>query len=194
LVAPVVQSSASPGAIKAMSLMNSEIDVSGTLSSIRVPVLALNRSDDEDVRIDSMRYLAGRVPGARFAELAGVDSMAKPRASRAVTAISAAPEASSSSCARATHPTARSRSSACRDLRTRRRAPQPHRAEPHPGNVVTAPRSDMMFVVTEYGLVNLKGKSIPERAKAMISLAHPDFREDLERAARTNGLIPRSFA
>jgi acyl-CoA hydrolase len=63
-----------------------------------------------------------------------------------------------------------------------------------PGNVVTAPRSDMMFVVTEYGLVNLKGKSIPERAKAMISLAHPDFREDLERVARTNGLIPRSFA
>jgi hypothetical protein len=35
------------------------------------------------------------------------------------------------------------------------------------GNVVTAPRSDMMFVVTEYGLVNLKGKSIPERARAM---------------------------
>jgi acyl-CoA hydrolase len=63
-----------------------------------------------------------------------------------------------------------------------------------PGNVVTAPRSDMMFVVTEYGLVNLKGKSIPERAKAMISLAHPDFREDLEREARINGLIPRSFA
>ena len=63
-----------------------------------------------------------------------------------------------------------------------------------PGNVVTAPRSDMMFVVTEYGLVNLKGKSIPERAKAMISLAHPDFRDDLEREARTNGLIPKSFA
>ena len=63
-----------------------------------------------------------------------------------------------------------------------------------PGNVVTAPRSDMMFVVTEYGIVNLKGKSIPERAKAMISIAHPDFREDLARTARTNGLIPRSFA
>src|SRR6185503_16206515 len=62
-----------------------------------------------------------------------------------------------------------------------------------PGNVVTAPRSDTMFVVTEYGMVNLKGKSIPERAKAMISLAHPDFRDDLEREARTNGLIPRSF-
>jgi acyl-CoA hydrolase len=62
------------------------------------------------------------------------------------------------------------------------------------GNVVTAPRSDMMYVVTEYGLVNLKGKSVPERAKAMISLAHPDFRENLEREARTNGLIPRSIA
>jgi acyl-CoA hydrolase len=62
-----------------------------------------------------------------------------------------------------------------------------------PGNVVTAPRSDVMFVVTEHGMVNLKGKSIPERAKAMISLAHPDFRDDLERGARASGLIPRSM-
>ena len=62
-----------------------------------------------------------------------------------------------------------------------------------PGNVVTAPRSDMMYAVTEYGMVCLKGKSIPERAQAMVSIAHPDFREDLERAARTAGLIPRSF-
>ena len=63
-----------------------------------------------------------------------------------------------------------------------------------PGNVVTTPRSDMMYVVTEYGIVNLKGKSVPERAKAMISIAHPDFRDVLERAAREHGLIPRSFA
>ena len=62
-----------------------------------------------------------------------------------------------------------------------------------PGNIVTAPRSDMMFVVTEFGIVNLKGRSVPERAKAMISLAHPDFRDDLERDARTHGLIPKSF-
>ena len=47
-----------------------------------------------------------------------------------------------------------------------------------PGNVVTTPRSDMMYVVTEFGLVNLKGKSVPERATAMISLAHPDFRDN----------------
>jgi acyl-CoA hydrolase len=63
-----------------------------------------------------------------------------------------------------------------------------------PGNVVTSPRSDMMYVVTEFGLVNLKGKSVPERAAAMISLAHPDFREALERGARGHGLIPKGFA
>ena len=63
-----------------------------------------------------------------------------------------------------------------------------------PGNVITTPRSDMMYVVTEYGLVNLKGKSVPERARAMISLAHPDFRDGLEHEAREHGLIPRNFA
>ncbi len=62
-----------------------------------------------------------------------------------------------------------------------------------PGNVVTTPRTDMMYVVTEFGMVNLKGKSVPERAQAMISLAHPDFREQLERQAREHGLIPKSF-
>jgi len=63
-----------------------------------------------------------------------------------------------------------------------------------PGSIVTTPRSDMMYVVTEFGMVNLKGKSIPDRAKAMISLAHPDFRDGLEREARENGLIPRGLA
>jgi acyl-CoA hydrolase len=63
-----------------------------------------------------------------------------------------------------------------------------------PGTIVTTPRSDTMYVVTEYGMVNLKGKSIPERAKAMISIAHPDFREGLEREARASGLIPKGFA
>jgi acyl-CoA hydrolase len=62
-----------------------------------------------------------------------------------------------------------------------------------PGNIATDPRSDMMYVVTEYGIVNLKGKSVPERAKAMISIAHPDFRDDLERQARKHGLIPKAF-
>ena len=61
------------------------------------------------------------------------------------------------------------------------------------GNIVTTPRSDMMYVVTEYGIVNLKGKSVPERARALIGLAHPDFREGLERQAYDNGLIPAGF-
>jgi hypothetical protein len=42
--------------------------------------------------------------------------------------------------------------------------------------------------------LNLKGKSVPERAKAMISIAHPDFRDDLEREAREHGLVPKAFA
>jgi acyl-CoA hydrolase len=63
-----------------------------------------------------------------------------------------------------------------------------------PGNVVTTPRSDVMFVVTEYGMVNLKGKSVAERARALIGIAHPDFREGLERQAYEHRLIPRGFA
>ena len=59
------------------------------------------------------------------------------------------------------------------------------------GNVVTTPRSDMMYVVTEYGIANLKGKSVAERAKAIIALAHPDFREELDRQAYEHRLIPR---
>jgi acyl-CoA hydrolase len=62
-----------------------------------------------------------------------------------------------------------------------------------PGNIVTAPRSDVMFVVTEYGLANLKGKSVADRAKAIISIAHPDYREGLEREAHENGLIPKGY-
>jgi acyl-CoA hydrolase len=60
-----------------------------------------------------------------------------------------------------------------------------------PGNVVTTPRSDIMYVVTEYGMVNLKGKSIAERAMALIGVAHPDFRQGLERQAHEHRLIPR---
>ncbi len=62
-----------------------------------------------------------------------------------------------------------------------------------PGNIVTTPRSDMMYVVTEFGIANLKGKSVPERARAIIGLAHPDYREGLERTARENGTLPRRF-
>lgn len=53
---------------------------------------------------------------------------------------------------------------------------------------VTTPRNDTHIVVTEYGWTNLKGKSAAERAGALIALAHPDFRADLERAAREAGI------
>ena len=60
-----------------------------------------------------------------------------------------------------------------------------------PGNITTVPRTDMMYVVTEYGIVNLKGRSVPERVRLMISIAHPDFRDDLARDARAANLLPR---
>lgn len=63
-----------------------------------------------------------------------------------------------------------------------------------PGNVVTTPRSDVMYVVTEYGMVNLKGKSVAERASGIIGLAHPDFRAGLEEQARQHRLIPRGVS
>ena len=63
-----------------------------------------------------------------------------------------------------------------------------------PGNVVTTPRSDVMYIVTEYGMVNLKGKSVAERATALIALAHPDFRETLARQAHEYRLIPRGLS
>lgn len=53
---------------------------------------------------------------------------------------------------------------------------------------VTTSRNDIHIVVTEYGWANLKGKSVAERAKALIGLAHPDFREELDRSAQKAGL------
>lgn len=61
------------------------------------------------------------------------------------------------------------------------------------GNIVTTPRSDMMYVVTEYGMVNLKGRTVAERAQLLISIAHPDFREELSREAHQHNLIPRGY-
>lgn len=58
---------------------------------------------------------------------------------------------------------------------------------------MTTPRTDVMYVVTEYGIVNLKGKSVAERATALISIAHPDYREELERAARNQNVIPKGY-
>jgi 4-hydroxybutyrate CoA-transferase len=53
-----------------------------------------------------------------------------------------------------------------------------------PGSVVTAQRSFVDYVVTEYGIAALRGKSLRQRAAALIEIAHPDFREELKKEAR----------
>ncbi len=54
------------------------------------------------------------------------------------------------------------------------------------GSTVSAPRGVVEYVATEYGVARLAGLSLGERAQAMISIAHPDFREELSRYAREN--------
>jgi acetyl-CoA hydrolase len=51
------------------------------------------------------------------------------------------------------------------------------------GAGVTTTRNDVHYVVTEYGVANLYGKTVRERAEALIAIAHPDFREDLRAGA-----------
>lgn len=58
-----------------------------------------------------------------------------------------------------------------------------------PGAVVTTSRSDVMYIVTEYGIADLFCKPIVERVKALIAIAHPDFREQLKKEAVEMGLI-----
>lgn len=53
-----------------------------------------------------------------------------------------------------------------------------------PGTVVSVPRTYVHYVITEYGTVNLLGKSQRERAELLISIAHPDFRDELRAAAK----------
>jgi len=47
------------------------------------------------------------------------------------------------------------------------------------GAVVTTSRTDVDYIVTEYGIAQLKGRTLRDRAKALINIAHPDFREGL---------------
>jgi pimeloyl-ACP methyl ester carboxylesterase len=64
---------ASPGAAAALLRMNSFIDVREVLPTIRVPTLVLHRTGDHDVNVAEGRYLASKIPGAKFVELAGAD-------------------------------------------------------------------------------------------------------------------------
>ena len=53
-----------------------------------------------------------------------------------------------------------------------------------PGSTLTTPRQYADYVVTEFGIVNLQGKTQRQRAEALISIAHPDFQPELKNAAR----------
>lgn len=57
------------------------------------------------------------------------------------------------------------------------------------GTAVTTSRSDVQYIATEYGCVNLKALNMADRVKAMIGLAHPEFRAQLTDEARDRGLI-----
>ena len=57
------------------------------------------------------------------------------------------------------------------------------------GSAVTVPRQDLDWVATEYGAVQLLGRAVSERARALISVAHPDFRGELTAAAEKLGYL-----
>jgi pimeloyl-ACP methyl ester carboxylesterase/DNA-binding winged helix-turn-helix (wHTH) protein/class 3 adenylate cyclase len=66
---------ASPGAALALTQMNAEIDVRHVLPSVRVPTLVLHRTDDRCLKVEEGRYVAERIPGAKFVEVSGVDHL-----------------------------------------------------------------------------------------------------------------------
>ena len=60
------------------------------------------------------------------------------------------------------------------------------------GDIITSPRSQVYFMATEYGVINMEGRSTWERAEALISIAHPDFRDNLIREAENRKIWRRS--
>ncbi|NLK51600.1 MAG: 4-hydroxybutyrate CoA-transferase [Syntrophomonadaceae bacterium] len=58
-----------------------------------------------------------------------------------------------------------------------------------PGSIVSVTKNDTDYVVTEYGVAHLRGKSLRQRALALINIAHPDFRNELKREAQKMALI-----
>ena len=59
----------------------------------------------------------------------------------------------------------------------------------HPGAAVTTFKNLVDKVVTEYGVAELRGQPIAERTRRLIAIAHPEFRDDLEREAREIGYL-----
>ena len=72
-LATVIRQGASPGAAKALALMNREMDVRGILGAIRVPTLVMNRTGDGPRIVGGSKYLAEHIPQARHIEFPGVE-------------------------------------------------------------------------------------------------------------------------
>ena len=66
---------ASPGAAVALTKMNAEIDIRNVLPSIRVPSLVIHRTEDQCLKVEEGRFVAERIPGAKFVELPGNDHL-----------------------------------------------------------------------------------------------------------------------
>jgi itaconate CoA-transferase len=66
---------------------------------------------------------------------------------------------------------------------------RPSRIMPRLEGPITAPRMDTQFIVTEYGVRDLRGKSTTERALGLIAIAHPDFRDELLAQAKELGYV-----
>ncbi len=60
------------------------------------------------------------------------------------------------------------------------------------GEIITSPRSQVYYIVTEYGAINLEGRTTWERAQMLIDIAHPDYREELIREAEEQKIWRRS--
>ena len=58
-----------------------------------------------------------------------------------------------------------------------------------PGAIVTTSKNDVDCIVTEYGIAKLRGRPLSERVKALIAIAHPDFRDELTAAAKKQNII-----
>jgi pimeloyl-ACP methyl ester carboxylesterase len=70
-----LRTSASPAAAVALTRMNSEADIRNVLPAIRAPTLVIHRTGDKCLRVEEGRYVASRIPNARFVELPGVDHL-----------------------------------------------------------------------------------------------------------------------
>jgi DNA-binding winged helix-turn-helix (wHTH) protein/pimeloyl-ACP methyl ester carboxylesterase len=66
---------ASPGAARALTQMNAQIDVRNVLPTVRVPTLVLHRSNDRCLKVEEGRFVASLIPGSRFVELPGEDHL-----------------------------------------------------------------------------------------------------------------------